>query len=623
MKKTTILFCLLFAVINIFAQRNKDEQLEDSIFAWKPIPKLNPTAYPRTFSAAQLKYPELFARWLRKSYIPIGALDNSYAVAEPNKKEEVQPYGSGLCAAMWNAMWDNSGKHVVKVPHTEARNYILTNTIIDAEPIAMLSTPGRAVFTRRSPDIEKAFMGSSEKKNAFVKNLKLKDHPQMGKYIIQYYGCDGDGCAPMVAVYLEPDNKLPIRQLTRGELLDMIEQAIPKEKARVERIIPNEKHLAEARVKTNLENLRKKYKNSLNSPAELKNSDGIDMTDIFNGDDIFDTELQQRLKENTYGVYTYEEGVLEKSKQDKPLWICISWTPADMHHLPYLREIHRSFMEHFNFDYVYDYFFRPELVKNKPYTILNEAIQKAHLASYKNRKEEKPAASKTLPANVYFFDDFSGNTIGEKPKGWYVPSVGVPSIITTPNGEEGKWVKLEQHPLMPNDKGKPLPENFKMEFDVLTDKDFATNTGGAFRLRIHNKILRTEGDYQNAPKQIFIDLDAMSGNAKFTQNAAGYVRLKTTYTGMISAIRYADVLQYSNDFSSKTYKVHFTITRQGNKVRGYVDGKEIIALDKNRSPISGFNELPEGTRFTSFHFENISNKKEVGIYVSNIIITSL
>ncbi|KXK27904.1 MAG: hypothetical protein UZ12_BCD005001127 [Bacteroidetes bacterium OLB12] len=92
---------------------------------------------------------------------------------------------------------------------------------------------------------------------------------------------------------------------------------------------------------------------------------------------------------------------------------------------------------------------------------------------------------------------------------------------------------------------------------------------------------------------------------------------------MNSAIRYADVLQYSNDFSSKTNKVHFIITRQGNKVRGYVDGKEIIALDKNRSPIPGFNELPEGTRFTSFYFENISNKKEVGVYISNIKISSL
>ncbi len=81
--------------------------------------------------------------------------------------------------------------------------------------------------------------------------------------------------------------------------------------------------------------------------------------------------------------------------------------------------------------------------------------------------------------------------------------------------------------------------------------------------------------------------------------------------GMNSSVRYADILQY-NDFCNKNYKVHFTITKQSNKVRGYIDGKEIIALDKYGKPISGFNELPEGTLFTSFYFEGISDKKRSG-----------
>lgn len=623
MKKATILFCLLFIAINSFCQRDKSSQLEDSIFTWKAIPKLSASSYPRTFTPAQIQYPELFSKWLQKSYIPVGALDFSYAIAEPNKKEEMQPYGTGINAAIWRAMWDKTNTKVIRQPHSENPIFMITNNIIDAEPVSMLTIPGRAVFTWLSPEIEKAFAGS-KRRNEFLRQLKLEEHPQIGKYIIKFYGCTGDGCQPRVAVYLAPNNKLPIRQLTRGEVLDMIEQAIPAQKQRFENIIPNEKHLAESRVKLNLKKLRDKYRSSLNIPAEMRNSN-IDITDIFNGDDIFDNEDAKRFNYPTIGIYTYEDNLLQKSKMDQPLWICISWKPTDEQYMPFEREIHRSMITHFNFDYVYDYFFNPERVKNKPYVILNEDQQKAHLASYKSKKDNKPAVTKNLPANVYFFDDFSGNSPGKKPQGWYMPSVGEPSVTATPKGETGNWVKIGQHRLMPVHNNQALPENFKLEFDAATDKDFTDNTGGAFLLRIHNKILRPQGDYTDAPKQIFIDLDAKAGNMKFTQNPTGYARLKTTYTGMNSALRYADVLQYSNDFSNKTSKVHFTITKEGKKVRAFIDGKEITALDKYGKSIPGFNELPEGTKFTSFYFENITNhsSKHLGVYISNIKVTKL
>lgn len=641
MKKTIILFSLLFIAISSFGQRDKSSQLEDSIFTWKPIPKIKAADYPRTFSAAQLKLPELFAQWLQKSYIPIGALDYSYAIAEPNKKEEVQPFGTGINAAMWRAMWDNSGAKVIRQPHSENGIFIITNNIIDAEPLPLLTIPGRAVFTRRSPEIEKAFKGSSERRNQFVGQLGLEDHPQIGKYIIQYYGCDGDGCQPLVAVYITPNGKLPIRQLTRGEVLDMCEQAVTAEaEKRREKIrAENRTYGKEAqqkwvkkfddetlpRWKENIQKLRSKYRQSLKMPAELRNPNGIWMTDFETYNDIFDIEQQQKMKLNTYGVYSYEDGILEKSKQDQPLWICISWKPTDIQYQPYEREIHRSMVTHFNFDYVYDYFFRPESIKNKPYTILNEEVQKSHLASYKNKKGTKRPDTKNLATNVYFFEDFSGNGTGEKPLGWYVPSVGEPSLVTTPKGETGNWVKIGQHRLVPIHNNQALPENFRMEFELATDKDFTENTGGAFLLRIHNKIMTPSGDYKDAPKQIFIDLDIKAGSEKFAQNPSGYTRLKTTYTGMNSALRNADVLKYNNDFSNKKSNAHITLTKEGRKVKAFINGKEIEALDKYGKSIPEFNELPDGTKFTSFYFENITNhsSKHLGVYITNIKITKL
>ncbi len=636
MKKYYTIACLLLIMVSSHAQRSRDAQLEDSVFSWKSTPKLNPDTYPRTFSREQLKHPGLFSQWLQKSYIPIGALDFSYAVAEPNKKEEVVPYGTGINAAIWRAEWDKSGTRVIRQPHSENPVWMLTNCIIDAVPVRMLTVLGRAVFMRRSPEIEKAFTGSSEYRNKFVKQLQMEKHPQIGKYIIQYYGCDGEGCQPRIAVYLAPGNRLPIRQLTRGEVLKLIEEAVPSEITvaknklkstfghRPESLREEYKRFDETvlpRWKTNLEKLKKQYGNSLQVPAEIRNENGIEMIHIFNGDAVFAEESLVKTQ-NTYGIYTYEEGVLQKSRQDQPLWICISWLPTDDQYIPYTREVHRSMITHFNFDYVHDYFFGPENVHNKPYTILNEEVQKTHLTSY--RKKREPAGTRSLPAGVYYFEDFSGNSLGEKPKYWYMPGVGVSSVIAAPPGEGSKWVKLGQHRLMPAEMKKPLPENFTMEFDVATDKDFTENTGGAFLLKIHNKILTTNGDYRDAPQQVTIDLDAKAGNVKFSQNPSGHIRLKAAYTGMNSALRNADVLQYSNHFSSKKNKVHFTITKQGNKVQGFIDGKEIIALDKYGKAIVGSNELPDGAKFTSFYFENITNSgsRHLGIYISNIKITA-
>ncbi len=636
MKIYITIYCLLAIAISGQAQRNKDFQLEDSIFAWKPIPQLKASTYPRSFSPAQLKYPTLFAQWLQKSYIPIGALDFSYAVAEPSKTGEIQPYGTGINAAMWRAMWDNSGSRVIRQPHSENPIWVLTNFIIDAQPIRLLTVPGRAVFMRRSPQIDKTFIESSENRNKFVRQLQLEDHPQIGKYNIQYYGCDGDGCQPLIAVYLTPGNKLPIRQLTRGQVLDMIEQAIPAEIIvaknklkstfghRPESLREEYKRFDETvlpKWKSNLQKLKIQYANSLDLPAEIRNTNGIEMINIFNGDDIFADETLLK-DQNTYGIYTYEDGLLEKSKKDPPLWVCISWKPADIQYNPYEREIHRSMITHFNFDYVYDYFFQPQKIKQIPYMILNEDIQKAQLASYRKNGKDRAFATKNLPANVFFFEDFSASSIGQKPSNWYMPATGIPSVIAKPNGESNNWVKLGQHRLMPNDTRKSLPEDFRMEFDVATD-GFSQNTGGAFLLRIHNKVLTANNDYKDAPKQLFIDLDAKAGNARFTQNPTGYARLKATYTGMNSAVRYADVLQYNNDFSNEKTKVHFSITKKGKKVQGFIDGKEIIASDKYGKLIPHFNELPDGARLTSFYFENITTNKETGIYITNIKITAL
>lgn len=637
MKFITMLSCLFLNILLLHAQRNKDFQLEDSVFKWNNYTPLKPSAYPRTFTPYQQKLPDVFIQWIRQSYIPIGAIDKTFTIAEPNKKEDVSPYVVGVNAEMWSAMWDNTGKKVVRTPHSANPIYILTNHILDAEPIRMLTIPGRPVFMRRSPEIERAFKGSSEIRNAFVKRLQLENHPQIGKYIIQYYGCDGDGCSPRVAVYLAPHNKLPIRQLTRGEAMDMIEQAIPAEITaaknklkstfghRPQSLQEEYKRFDETvppKWKANLEKLRKQYSNSLQEPAELRNSNGIEMVNIYNGDDIFDTEDAQRFKNNTYGIYTYEDGVLQKSKQDQPLWICIGWMPADIQYGSYSREIHRSMITHFNFDYVYNYLFAPERNRNQSYTILNPDAQKENIANIKKEKNRMNVPAASTPAGVHYFEDFSANNAGQKPQGWRNISVGEPSVVATPEGLSGKWLDIRTHQILPNNFKRPLPKDFQFEFDVACS-DFSSNTGGALLLNINNKTLTANGDEGDSPNPVNIDFNIKAGHSKWTANPTGGSSILATYKGMPGNIRYAGVSRPNLDFTEKKNSVHIIITKKGNQVRGYVDGKEITALDKYGKEIPGYNELPKGAQFTSFHFKNTTNGKENRIYISKIKITAL
>lgn len=617
----------------VSAQRTKNAMLEDSILAWKPMPALVPSKYPWAISPAQQKLPALFFDWIKKSHQLIGAVNKSYAFAEPNNKDEVSSYSVGADAAVWKAEWDKTGKIVINQPHSHAPVNILTNYIIDAEKIPLLTIPGRPVFFRRSQDPEKTF-ADWDYGNRLIKQFQLEKHPQIGKYILQYYGCVAEMCQPMVAVYLAPNNKLPIRQLTRGEVLDMSEAAIPGEIKRLlgDPITVNNNYLKEKyaarkneletieapKWKMNIEKLRKQYSNSLNEPAFIRDINGIQMSNFKNGDDIFETSNTRK-----FAVYTYEDGVMENSKKDKPLWICINWMPVVETSDVYTRELHRSMTNYFNFDYVYDYFFNPEKVKGQAYTIRNPEQFKQTAGRMNNNAPVKTNTTK-LADGVYFADDFSSSSAGSKPKGWFMPSVGRQSVIAQPADLNGNWVELGQYRLTPLGLKNNLPENFKMEFDVACN-DFEDNQGAKLKLQINNNETTANGDYKNAVNYNNINFDITPSNAKWQNNPTGSIRMKVEYKGMDSKIRYAEnpmKLKY-NEFSNKKNKARITIIKKGNKVGCFINGRELenIVKDKYGNIIPGFNELPAGSKFTTFYFEKSADNRT--IYISNVKISKL
>jgi OmpA-OmpF porin, OOP family len=80
-----------------------------------------------------------------------------------------------------------------------------------------------------------------------------------------------------------------------------------------------------------------------------------------------------------------------------------------------------------------------------------------------------------VPGNkLIFYDDFAQEEVGDFPANWETGGTG--EIVTTP-GHEGKWLSILRRsgymPVMP----KELPENYTIEFDLLTS-GFTQQSGG-------------------------------------------------------------------------------------------------------------------------------------------------
>lgn len=176
-----------------------------------------------------------------------------------------------------------------------------------------------------------------------------------------------------VNIVLIPGNSLPIRQITKGELLQSLEDALPaivtKEKAdrstnkseqdRVEKeFLP--------RWKKTIANMKEKYKNNFNDPAYVTTLYGPTTADLYSVDEDFFVEGKPQYGKG-FAVYKYENEAIQNSKSDKPLWLSISWEPQKPGSLPKQFYLHQAMLNNFNFEFIYDYFFNPGNVKGKSY----------------------------------------------------------------------------------------------------------------------------------------------------------------------------------------------------------------------------------------------------------------
>ncbi|MFN8253378.1 MAG: hypothetical protein U0V75_16030 [Ferruginibacter sp.] len=613
------LFLFLLVSTITFSQITERQAIADSSFGWMKIHnykgyKTSRTLGSRVFSATQLSICDSFVNWMQASYIPKGCIGDVRKVIMPeiglyNKHQQFAPQGYGATSYTWS-LYMKDGKPT-PIQETEIPWGITANEA-PGHVMENLCTNGDYYFYME----EKSPFFENTPRNVMAK-YDIKTLPQFaGFYTAHSTASRYDRNANFVeAVLLCKDNKLPFIQVTIGDLLNKADKLIlesHQEKLNdiKEKNKGNQKSIdyfsgyeneSYQKALATIARHKEKYKSRFSEFAFIPYK--FDYIDFVNGQDIF---TRAKMDEKTitgelFPVYKYAPGVVEQSKQDKPLWIRVTWywTLNDER----MRHMHESIINNFNFSYLYNFFYAPEKVKGQVYKPLHPPYNKETVVAVEKSSAAKKAAQDN---SIHFFEDFSGNNTGTKPAGWYSETnqQGSYSKVVTFTNDREKWLEVKGHSgLVPNNLKKPLPQNFELSFDIAVPKGF---TWGAKAFELY---LGTEGRYRENGQRVLLRLkpgfDGRAGETSLQGDfGAGY------FAGIKS---YYDAPGFSNN--ADINPVHVTLKKQGEALDYFIDGKLIVNVLK---------AMPAATLFNWLQITHIrSDAGSEKYYISNVKITRL
>jgi hypothetical protein len=620
------------------AQLTPEQRIQDSIIGWwSVLPKKATTSITKsgyTFSVAQQEHLNEIIRWMHKTYSPVGGLGTFEKGFDADQGiKRYPPHVYGVEFRVWNVTYDKrwmtpDGRF--KPVSEEYRAFFMAaNFIPESRPVIFLNNNNRYVFTM-PPD------GSGgEQLKERRKDSDTRIHPNVYPYITRQ--------SEFQVIYLVPGNTLPVKTVTKGELLDMaessIENVLKSEWERVQAQFSDAKAQQDAfgvRKKTieqyrlNIQQLRKKHQQTLDQPAIV---DAADLTIYrFEVDrDPFEIRDIENQRKQYYTVHQYTRELLDKCRTDQPQWIAIAVPFKTREDGNQEYEMYTSVIENFNYAYAYNYFFNPEKVKGISYKPANEASLTERLNTYRKKGVETATASNNVSApNLLYEDDFAANAIGSAPKGWYINSIGEASSVATLKDEPGKWLKLGyNNPVSPLVLKKPLPKNFSMSFDIATD-EFSSRTGGAVTLYMSTYPLLSSGTEDKSKDGAWIKLTITSGNANdlTNNNFSGGAKLELHTNPPVFRENFnegAFCTMGLADFSNQKRKTNVQLTVINGEIRLQLNKHpEISSVKDMKLAYGGVCQdcrVPAGLLFNTIRWENATNNaKETGVYISNIKI---
>ena len=390
MKKLSVLSLLCIFYFISFSQSISSQSIEDSVIGWMKVynfkgVKEGVKVDNKLYSANQLSIRDSFANWMQSSYIPKGALgDIKRTISEKlglyNQYTASLPQSYGAFAPIYRFLKYNSNRKIVPENNLGTFWNVIANQVPGWE-IRDISSPSQYYFTM--PSYESAIGGIEETK----KIHDLANEKNVKSYT-SFWIKEIEGGGGTDYVLLSKANKYPFIKLTKGEYLQALEVAIPQYYEREKKIIReaeqgDQKRIAVAvkyldnkieEFTAGLKKNKEKYKSRLEELAFTNAQPGL--SDLSNERDVFSSGYLTDT-ESTSGrmpVYKVDPAMAALCKKDKPQWILVSWswTPHD----PVEKYMHESIIHNFNFDYVYNFFFDPEKVKDQSYRPLRSPSYK-------------------------------------------------------------------------------------------------------------------------------------------------------------------------------------------------------------------------------------------------------
>ncbi len=609
MKKITFTLLAVLLGAASFSQEIPRQSIEDSVIGWMKVYHFKGVEKPlqvdaKIYSSAQLYICDSLVAWIQASYIPKGGLgDVKKSVSEKlglyNQNNAALPQSYGAYAKIYTDLKYNSSHKMEPLTNSHLRWSIMANQSIGT-PADALCTPTQYYFTLPSFN-EQGYAYETDK------IYDLSNHQVIMHYstFLQRNSAIGN----QRTVILSKDNKSPFVKITKGEYLQIIEEAITRLYATEKKKIYENKSNSQKNIdyfmsylndKNDkriecLNNNKEKYKNRLQETAEIYTTQPDAMLE--NYPDVFEGNGGSRLK---LPVYKIDPVIAELCKTDKPQWIVVAWTA--MINDPTGKYFYESVLNNFNFDYVYNFFFDPAKVKGQPYKPLRSPLFKeAVTVTEASEASKKNAADQ----NTFFFEDFSTTGIGNKPIGWTskLNSEGKSCIVTTLDGESGNWVEIKGNSaFIPGQLKKPLPQNFTLSYDLIVPQNFTWGGKGlAFQLS-------KETSHGNA--ESYLNLRLRPGS----DGGNGEAIIETKFTsppGYSTGTKWEVAPGFSNN--KKNNRITVTVKKMDETLQIFIDQNKIADYEK---------AIPSALLFNAISFTHVSSNGETEKYfISNIKIT--
>lgn len=644
MKKIILVQVALAFHISVFAQQTPEQRIQDSVIGWwnnnQYDNKIKPSNDP--VQKRRIQICDSIVSWVKKSYTPVAGLGTF-----------TRYNGSlsfGVSLAVWDVshekMWTDEKGRFKPISEQLTQFAIEANTLPSATPVLFLNHEKDFYFLME-PD---GYM--TEQTTNKRKGYDFKNNPNVNKYITRITNNQN-------WVILTANNRYPFVPVSIGEFLDRAEASIAKEKIlekeKVDRTFSGKserdkqsrdeawalKEKQFSLVLGRINKWRQLYKNRLQEPASFRANNQTLLTG-FNDDNIDPFSVRDIEKERKqYNiVYKVAAETVEKTRTDKPQWITVWWPFHGKASGNQLYEMSTAMLENINYEYIYQYFFEPDKVKNKAYKPANEESLQKRLNAYRTKYRNNIIEvynTKASATGAYFFEDFSNGTIGTPPRNWYYNTAGVlPFVISKIDGVNGNWLKLSYgRRIRPSFLKTPIPQDFQFDFDVMTEKNFKGRTGGCLELTLNTQKLNQT--YENMEDRVeqngtVVKINIISGNEDdyTNNNYRGLLKISINSLPIVNRENFVEGISAEyllKEFTNVKTKVHITIKVKDGKPSVFVNDKIVIQAENFKMAYGGkcvLCGIPSGKSFQSFALNNITtNANETGIYISNIKIEKL